>query len=200
VTDIESTLPKNADWAIERIIELFEKKGEDRYGGEDVSQTQHALQSALAAENEGADAELVAAAFLHDVGHLLHNLPDDCADHGVDDKHEDLAFRWLQRYFGPRVTEPIRLHVDAKRYLCATRPAYHASLSEGSMTSLALQGGPFRPEETAAFEKERFYAEAVRLRTWDDIAKIKDLPTPDVHHYREYLVQAARLAEKSTSA
>lgn len=194
VTDVGSVLPKDSDWAIARIIELFEKKGEERYGGEDVSQTQHALQSALAAENEGADAELIAAALLHDVGHLLHNLPDDCADQGVDDKHEDLAYRWLGRYFSPRVTEPIRLHVDAKRYLCATRPDYFSTLSESSITSLALQGGPFQPAETKAFESQPFSAEAVRLRHWDDIAKIKDLPTPDLEHYRSYLLEAAKRA------
>jgi phosphonate degradation associated HDIG domain protein len=196
VTDVGSALPKDSDWAIERIVELFHQKGEERYGGEDVSQTQHALQAALAAELEGADPELIAAAILHDLGHLLHNLPDDCADQGVDDKHEDLACRWLERYFGPRVTEPIRLHVDAKRYLCATQPGYRDTLSEASITSLRLQGGPFTPEGVKAFETLPYHAEAVRLRAWDDVAKIKDLPTPDLSHYKTYLIQAAQIANR----
>jgi [1-hydroxy-2-(trimethylamino)ethyl]phosphonate dioxygenase len=197
MTDVGSTLPKDSDWAIERILELFEKRGEERYGGEDVSQTQHALQSGWAAEKEGADAELISAALLHDLGHLLHNLPDDCADMGVDDKHEDLAYRWLTRYFGPRVTEPIRLHVEAKRYLCAVQPTYQSTLSEASLTSLRLQGGPFTPAEVEEFQANPHHTEAIRLRGWDDEAKIKDLVTPDLFHFKNYLIQAAGSASRS---
>lgn len=198
MTDFSAALAKDSSWAIERILELFRERGEERYGGEDVSQTEHALQAALAAETEGADAELVTAALVHDLGHLLHNLPDDCAEHGVDDKHEELAPRWLERYFGPRVIEPIRLHVDAKRYLCATRPDYLTSLSEGSVTSLALQGGPFSTDEAKRFEQHPYFTESIRLRTWDDVAKIKGLRTPDLTHYREFLTKAADLHARAS--
>jgi phosphonate degradation associated HDIG domain protein len=184
MTDEPNRLPKDLPAVIDRICELFQERGSERYGGEDVSQTEHALQSAMAAEKEGAPPALVVSALLHDLGHLLHNLPDDCAEHGVDDRHEDLACRWLQRYFGPEVTEPIRLHVSAKRYLCATDHAYHAGLSDASRLSLKLQGGPFQASEVADFEKNPHFRSAVQVRVWDDIAKIKGLATPTIDHYR----------------
>ena len=185
--------PKSVRDVIDRIVELFDEKGSELYGGEAVSQTEHALQAAMAAEKEGASAELITAAFLHDLGHLLHNLPEDAAEHGVDDQHEDLANRWLTKHFGPEVTEPIRLHVAAKRYLCATRPGYHDELSDASKLSLTIQGGPFTPAEVAEFDQNPFAEAAVRLRYWDDIAKIKDLPTPDVQYYKRYVEKAAGL-------
>src|SRR6516225_6317978 len=117
--------------------------------GEPVSQTEHALQTAWAAEQAGAASALIAAALLHDIGHLLHDLPEDCAHHGIDDAHEVRGARWLVQHFGPDVTEPVRLHVPAKRYLCSTDPAYRSQLSEASELSLKLQGGPFTPAEVA---------------------------------------------------
>lgn len=190
---------KNVADVIDRIIELFAERGRERYGGEEVSQTEHALQAALAAESEGASAELITAALLHDLGHLLHNLPDDCADQGIDDRHEDLACRWLERHFGPAVTEPIRLHVEAKRYLCATEPGYLDELSDASRTSLRLQGGPFQSEEVVLFQQNPHGESAVRLRRWDDIAKIKDLPTPTLSHFRVYVEKAAACAPGSSN-
>ena len=184
---------KSLQEVIDRIVELFEERGNELYGGEAVSQTEHALQAALAAEKEGASPELITAALLHDLGHLLHNLPEDAAEHGIDDQHEDLANRWLTKYFGPEVTEPVRLHVAAKRYLCATRPGYHDELSDASKLSLAIQGGPYTPAEVAEFDQNPFAQAAIRLRFWDDIAKIKDLPTPDVQYYRRYVEKAAGL-------
>lgn len=182
---------KTVQDVINRIVELFEARGNELYGGEAVSQTEHALQAALAAEKEGAGAELITAALLHDLGHLLHNLPEDCAEQGIDDRHEDLAYRWLTRYFGPAVTEPIRLHVAAKRYLCAVKPGYHDELSDASKLSLSIQGGPFSPTEVAEFDKNPFCDPAIRVRYWDDIAKIKDLPTPDLQYYRRFMEEAA---------
>lgn len=178
--------------AIDRIIQLFEERGADRYGGEEVTQTEHALQAALAAEKDDAPPTMIAAALMHDLGHLLHNLPEDCADQGVDDEHENLAVRWLERFFGPEVTEPIRLHVAAKRYLCATKPGYHEELSEASKTSLRIQGGPFSAMEVEDFEAHPFSREAVQLRIWDDVAKVKNLPTPNIEHYRPILEQSAK--------
>lgn len=176
---------------IDRIIQLFDERGSALYGGEAVSQTQHALQAALAAENENAGPELITAALLHDLGHLLHNLPEDAADHGINDNHEELACRWLNRYFRPEVTEPIRLHVAAKRYLCATDPTYLGKLSNASKLSLQIQGGPFSQPEVDDFRKNPHFQAAVRLRHWDDLAKVKDLTTPDIRYYRKFIEQVA---------
>jgi predicted HD phosphohydrolase len=114
---------------VDEVCELFATKGHAAYVGEPVSQLEHALQTAHHAEQSGADDALVVAALLHDVGHLLHKLPENVADEGIDTRHEHLGQAWLKRYCGPEVTEPVRLHVPAKRYLCATDPAYLAALS-----------------------------------------------------------------------
>lgn len=179
----------------EQIIKLFQDRGDAAYGGEEVSQTEHAFQAATAAEASGADCELVAAALLHDIGHLLHDLPEDSAQAGVDDCHQDLGDRFLRRYFGLRVTEPVRLHVAAKRYLCAREPGYQAQLSAASLTSLALQGGPFSSAEVVQFEAGEFAEQAARLRVWDDLAKVAGLSTQDWRHFREPLVAALELAQ-----
>lgn len=186
---------KDTRKTIDRILELFQERGGALYGGEAVSQLEHALQAAMAAENEGAGPVMVAAALLHDLGHLLHNLPEDSAELGVDDRHEELACRWLQRHFGTEVTEPIRLHVAAKRYLCATDTNYHSALSDASRLSLEIQGGPFSVEETATFQQNPHFQAAVRLRYWDDIAKVPGLKTPDLVHFRKSLESAAGLSK-----
>jgi phosphonate degradation associated HDIG domain protein len=183
---------------VDRIVKLFQERGDAAYVGEPVSQTEHALQAAWSAEKENAPGHMVAAALLHDVGHLLHKLPEDCADQGIDSRHEELGARWLQKYFGPEVTEPMRLHVAAKRYLCATDPAYLAKLSEASVKSLALQGGPMTSEEVSQFRQNSFAESAVALRLWDEEAKIAKLPTPHLEHFRSYL-EAALRAHRSES-
>jgi gamma-butyrobetaine dioxygenase len=169
---------------IDRILALFREKGNGAYFGEAVTETEHALQSAHLAEQSGAAAELVAAALLHDVGHLLHGLPEDVAERGVDARHEEGGAAWLRRHFGPAVVEPVRLHVAAKRYLCAAEPDYHAGLSEASRRSLALQGGPMSPEEVSRFEQEPGWRSAVAVRRWDDAAKVQGLAVPGLDHYR----------------
>ncbi len=171
----------------EEIAELFRRRGESLYGGEAVTQTEHALQAAYLAEQTGASQPLILAALLHDVGHLLHDLPEDAPDDGIDDVHEELGNRYLQRSFVPAVCDPVRLHVAAKRYLCAVDPAYQASLSPPSLQSLALQGGPYTPEEAREFEAEPYFQDSVELRRWDDLAKVVGLETPDLAHYLEYL-------------
>jgi [1-hydroxy-2-(trimethylamino)ethyl]phosphonate dioxygenase len=170
-----------------RIESLFRDHGDAAYIGEPVSQTEHALQCAQAAEKAGAKSALIAAALLHDIGHLLHHLPEDCAERGIDDRHEELGARWLEKYFTPEVTEPIRLHVPAKRFLCATEPEYLRALSEASLLSLRLQGGPYSPAEVAEFRRNPYSQAAVTLRRWDEEAKIKDLPTPKFDHYLGHL-------------
>jgi phosphonate degradation associated HDIG domain protein len=165
------------------ILELFQTRGQEAYFGEGVSQREHALQAAWLAESSRARPALVVAALLHDIGHLVHGLPEDIAEQGVDGYHEAAGARWLGTYFGPEVTEPIRLHVDAKRYLCATDPTYRATLSPTSVQSLALQGGPMDAAEARAWEANPFFAEAVMLRRWDDAAKVPGLTVPDLEHY-----------------
>ena len=130
------------DPRIAQISALLTGKGQRRYGLEDVSQLQHALQSAWFAEQEGGDASLITAALLHDIGHMVHDLGENPAAAGVDDRHEEQGQLFLQRWFGPEVTEPVRLHVAAKRFLCATEPEYFGTLAPDSVLSLSLQGGP----------------------------------------------------------
>ncbi len=175
---------------LQAIFELFVARGDSAYIGEAVSQTEHALQAAWSAEKAGADNALITAALLHDIGHLLHNLPEDCAELGVDDTHEERGARWLSTYFSPAVTEPIRLHVPAKRYLCATEASYLQRLSAASIRSLKLQGGPFTAGEAAQFRKGPHAEAAVALRRWDEEAKIPALPTPNLEHFRRHLEAA----------
>lgn len=174
-----------------QIFELFQTRGQDAYFGEGVSQREHALQAAWLAENSNARPALVVAALLHDIGHLIHGLPENIADQGVDGYHEAAGANWLGAHFGPEVTEPIRLHVDAKRYLCATDPAYRAMLSPSSEQSLALQGGTADKEEVRAMEANPFFAGAVSLRRWDDAAKVPGLTVPDFEHYRNLIDSVA---------
>lgn len=169
---------------VDEIMDIFAKQGDDLYFGENVSQLEHALQAAHQAEQEGASNALVVAALLHDIGHLVHSFGEDVAEQGVDARHEEEGERWLACHFLPEVTEPIRLHVAAKRYLCAMEPGYQARLSEASVKSLFLQGGPFTPEEVAEFEGNPHFRQALRLRHWDDEAKIVGLVVPGLAHYR----------------
>src|SRR5215469_14042757 len=135
---------------VDQILELFEARGAAAYLGEPVSQTEHALQAAHLAVLEGASDALVAAALLHDIGHLL-GPDDDAAERGIDAVHEDRGCSWLAPHFGPEVTEPIRLHVPAKRYLCRVDPRYRVLLSPASIRSLELQGGALTSGEAEAF-------------------------------------------------
>lgn len=175
----------------QRIVEMFKDKGNSQYGHEAVTQLEHALQAAWLAEKDGADAELISASLLHDVGHLLHDLPDDAPDQGIDDRHEILGEMWLIRNFGPAVVEPVKLHVEAKRYLCAAEAGYLETLSEPSVQSLHLQGGPMNPAEAEAFRSNPHYERAVRLRRWDDLAKDPTLRTPTIEYFAKYLDEAA---------
>lgn len=169
---------------VDEIFELFAAKGSAAYFGEQVSQSEHALQAAYLAESEGAAGSLIAAALLHDIGHLVHGLPELVADQGLDARHEDAGHIWLGRHFGPEVTEPVRLHVAAKRYLCRVDPDYLSRLSAASIQSLELQGGPFDDVEAQQFEKSPYHHDATRLRRWDDAAKVPGLTVPDFEHYR----------------
>ena len=174
---------------VDEILSLFETKGNRAYEGEGVSQLEHALQSAHRAEQAGASPELICAALLHDVGHLINDKGETPTLRGVDDLHQYMALPFLRPAFPEAVLAPIRLHVDAKRYLCATRPDYYAALSEDSKRSLKLQGGVFSPQEAERFIRQPFAADAVNVRLWDDAAKIPGAATPDLAHFEGVLRQ-----------
>jgi phosphonate degradation associated HDIG domain protein len=167
------------------IESLFASRGGEQYAGEPVTQLEHALQTALLAENEGADDALVTAALLHDLGHLLHDLGATPTLSGIDDVHQYRALPFLRGLFDDAVIDPIKLHVDAKRYLCAVRPGYFAELSADSKRSLGLQGGIFNEGQAEAFIAQHGASQAVRLRVWDDLAKAEGLKTPPLSHYLE---------------
>ncbi len=157
-----------------QIAAVFESRGTDRYGSEAVNQLQHALQCARLAENEGAPSELVTAALLHDIGHLLHTETAGATAESLDDAHEEMGYQWLLDAFGPAVADPVRLHVMAKRYLCTVDPSYEKELSPTSHRSFMDQGGPMSEEQMEDFEAETYHLEALRLRKWDDQAKDPD--------------------------
>lgn len=179
---------------VDQILDLFQRAGQGAYFGEAVSETEHALQTAALAVRDGASPVLVAAALLHDVGHLLHGLPETIAEQGVNARHELGGSEWLAEHFGPAVSDPVRLHVDAKRYLCAVEPAYRAELSAASERSLQLQGGPLDAEGVRRFEQEPHFRAAVALRRWDDEAKVPGLVVPGLDSYREILLSVVQLS------
>lgn len=170
---------------------LFTGKGMKPYS-EAISQIEHALQCALLAEQETGDAEMITAALLHDIGHLMTKLSQNAAEQGIDDKHEDIGQGWLARHFTPRVAEAVGLHVAAKRYLCTARPGYFDTLSPASVQSLKLQGGPMTAAETDAFAGRTYADDAVLLREWDDRGKVVGLKTPDFAHFKPYLEKALK--------
>jgi phosphonate degradation associated HDIG domain protein len=180
---------------ISDIEKLFRDHGNLEYSGEGVTQLEHALQCAQLAESEGASEALVTAAFLHDLGHLLNPQGETPTARGIDDQHQYFAIPFIRPLFPPEVVEPIRLHVDAKRALCALEPGYYDALSEDSKRSLALQGGVFTPEDADAFIAQPFAAEAVSVRLWDDLAKVAGATTPPLAYY----VAALEASQRSTA-
>ena len=174
------------------LLAIFTGRATRRYGLSAVNQLQHALQAAAQAEADGCTPATVLASLLHDVGHMIHELGDDPAARGIDDVHEELGARWLAERFGPEVVEPVRLHVAAKRYLCATESDYFAKLSADSVRSLELQGGPMSDGEVASFRTLPYHAEAVRLRRYDEGAKDPRATTPDFDHFLRHVAVCAR--------
>jgi phosphonate degradation associated HDIG domain protein len=171
------------DQMLTLLFDLLERRGAETYLGEAVTMQAHMLQSARLAEAEGASDALVAAALLHDIGHIAGGAGPDDAARGIDRAHEAEGARLLAPHFPPVVVACVRLHVAAKRYLCATDAAYEAALSPASAASLRLQGGRMRATEAAAFRRQPFWAEALRVRRWDDAAKVPGAPTPPFAHY-----------------
>lgn len=182
--------------SIDEVLSLYERYGTEHYD-EDLRQLDHALQTAALAVAEGAEEPLVAAALLHDVGHLLAMArgagPEEGVGSDVDLVHEAVGARYLAGLFPPAVTGPIALHVRAKRYRCAVDPGYHDSLSEGSRRSLVVQGGPMRPDEVRVFERNPASRGAARLRGWDDGGKVDGLEVAPLEDYRDLLERVSFL-------
>ncbi len=171
------------------IIYLYETRGTHQYGREAVSQLEHALQCAQLAEQAGETDATVVAALLHDVGHLIAAHKEERSDdtQQADDLHQFIALPFLRGLLPDAVLEPIRLHVDAKRCLCAAVPTYWASLSPASKRSLALQGGAYTSAEMAVFLAQPYAEEALRLRRYDDLAKMPKAPTPGLEYFQTKL-------------
>jgi phosphonate degradation associated HDIG domain protein len=173
--------------AVTVIGELFASEGAADYLGEAVTQSEHMLRAAALAEKSGAPPPLVAAALLHDVGHFTGTVTGRDLMRGTDDRHSDQGANWLAQWFGPEVTEPVRLHVAAKRYLCAAEPGYFERLSPASVYTLGVQGGPMQDDELAEFEASPFALDACQVRRWDDDAKDPDAPVPAFEHFAPVL-------------
>jgi phosphonate degradation associated HDIG domain protein len=178
--------------SISDICILFARKGGRAYDGEPVTQLEHALQTAARAEQAGASPAIVTAALLHDLGHLLNDQGETPTLRGVDDVHQYAALPFLRGLFDDDVLSPIKLHVDAKRYLCATRSDYYDALSVDSKRSLALQGGVFTTEEADAFIAQPHARDAVDVRLWDDLAKVAGAATPPLAHFVTIMEAAQR--------
>ncbi|WP_259782258.1 phosphonate degradation HD-domain oxygenase [Aestuariispira ectoiniformans] len=172
---------------VDYIISLFHEMGDRSYLGEAISQAEHGLQCAVVADQFNSPDSLVAAALLHDIGHFLHDFGDDCMAEGIDSRHEDVGADFLARFFAEEVTEPVRMHVDAKRYLCAVEPDYFELLSPASIESLRLQGGPMSAQEAEAFAKSPHLEQALQLRRFEEAGKNVGVETPPVEHYRVLL-------------
>ncbi len=186
-------MPQSSHAVVDLIFDLFDRLGHEQYG-EAITQQQHGVQCAALAERNGDPASLVAASLLHDIGHLLHDLPEWQENQSVDDLHEDLGDAFLREHFPEAVTEPVRLHVAAKRYLCAVEPSYIDGLSHASRQSLALQGGPMSPAECAEFRTNPYWEQAVQLRRYDDAGKDPALSAMDPRRFRAALESSLKPA------
>lgn len=177
----------NADNIVAFIGDIFERRGADSYLGEEVTMSQHMLQGAYLAEQAEAGDTLVAAALLHDIGHYTNEFPDDALAQNIDNVHEEAGAVVIAPYFPAVVTDCVRYHVAAKRYLCATDPDYFDQLSDASMHTLNLQGGPMDAGEVAAMHENPNLDAIVQVRIWDDLGKDPTMETPPFAHYAPLL-------------
>lgn len=179
---------------VEFLADILRRRGAESYLGENVTMSQHMLQAAYLAETEGASDALVAAALLHDIGHYTNEFPEDAQDRGIDNRHQISGAAVLAPFFPPAVTECVRQHVDAKRYLCAVDPEYFGRLSAASVLTLKLQGGPMGEDEVAAFRANPLLDSIVRVRIWDEGAKVAGRKTPPFAHYEPLLRRVVQRA------
>lgn len=177
---------------LQGVHDLLLRRGQTQYGLEAINQLEHALQCANLAERAGETSETIVACLLHDLGHLLAAEREGTVEHDTteDDLHQFIALPFLRGLFSDAVLEPIRMHVDAKRYLCLIDPGYWDDLSIASKHSLEQQGGVFDETQAHAFIAQPYAEEAVRLRRYDDLAKVKDKQVPELEHYKTHLAAA----------
>jgi phosphonate degradation associated HDIG domain protein len=181
------TITVSPETVIDFILDLFAQRGATEYMGEAVTMSQHMEQTAACAVADAAPDSLVIAALLHDIGHFIGEHPIDALENGIDNSHEEVGANYLATCFPASVSEPVRLHVAAKRYLCATDPAYRERLSDASINSLKVQGGPMNAAEIEAFEANPHHQAAIKLRTYDDDGKVAGLTIRPVTSYRDIL-------------
>ncbi|MCZ4354429.1 HD domain-containing protein [Roseovarius aestuarii] len=162
---------------------IFERRGGEEYLGEPVTMAEHMLQGATLAERAGASEQIIVAALLHDIGHFTSEFGTYSPDDTHDRHHEEAGAEVLEKFFPTIVTDCVRYHVAAKRYLCATKPEYYQRLSAASVHSLMLQGGPMNADEVAEFEKNPNVKEIVQVRYLDDAGKHGDMETPGFAHF-----------------
>lgn len=175
---------------LEEIKSYLAVAGVNLYGNESISQLEHAKQCAMHAELNGSNPALIAAALLHDIGHLIDKRFQTGQENEIDRQHEAIGAAYLSKSFPLSVTEPIRMHVLAKRYLCAVEDGYFERLSPASVRSLKLQGGAFTDSEAAEFISQPFAEEAVQLRRWDELAKVPECETPTLKHFMRFVDEA----------
>jgi len=177
--------------------DIFERCGDEEYLGEPVTMAEHMLQGATIAEQNGLDEEIIVGALLHDIGHFTSEFGTFSMEDTEDRYHEEAGAKVLSAFFPSVIVDCVRYHVAAKRYLCATRPEYFKRLSEASVHSLNLQGGPMRPDEVADFEKNPNLGKIIQVRYLDEAGKRTDMETPDFWHFAP-MVQ--RLVDRHLSA
>jgi len=178
-----------ADEIVEEILAAFAACGHMDYG-ESISMQEHMLQAACIAEQKGEDDAVIVATLLHDYGHLVCNMPNNTFLDGVNNYHEEAGARALEKWFGKDIVGAVRLHVDAKRYLCAATPSYMDKLSDASITTLEVQGGPMNEEEMAAFREKSGHKLALKVRVYDDMGKYPHMERPELEHYVPMLKSA----------
>jgi len=171
------------DTIVPFLADIFDRRGGEEYLGEPVTMAEHMLQGAVLAERAGHREEIIVAALLHDIGHFTSEFGTFSMEDTEDRHHEDAGAEVLEAFFPTIVTDCVRYHVAAKRYLCATKPAYFARLSEASVHSLNLQGGPMSDDEVAEFEANPNVKDIVAVRYLDDAGKIADMDTPDFSYF-----------------
>ncbi|MEH6402607.1 MAG: HD domain-containing protein [Sneathiella sp.] len=172
---------------VDFIGDIFHRRGADSYLGEDVTMSEHMLQGAFLAEQAGAGDQVIAAALLHDIGHYTNEFPEDALEKGVNNYHDKAGAEVIKDFFPVLVIDSIRYHVAAKRYLCAVEGNYFDCLSDASVHTLNLQGGPMAPEEVTAFRSLPHLETIIQVRRWDDEAKVAGVSTPEFSYYAPLL-------------
>lgn len=173
----------NKSSVVDLITDVFNRRGAESYLGEAVTMSEHMLQGAHIAEQLGADDEMIAAILLHDIGHYTGDFPEDALENNIDNLHEEAGARILAPWFPAVVVDCVRHHVAAKRYLCAVDPAYLEQLSDASVHTLNLQGGPMDADEAASFRDQPHLDAIIQVRKWDDAGKVAGVETPPFEHY-----------------